>query len=609
MPRRGRREERPVPRQAVPQLLPLISELYIVTKDAEVQRLGDVLKPDQLDFIARCQRQLDTRGQIRMIVLKARQIGISTVIEAIGFVLAMLRGRFKALVVSHENDSAEHLLGMTRTYWDQYLFKGFYTERYVSRTRLSWTNGSDMHIATAKNLGAGVSRTLQFLHASEVALWIDPRTLMTGLSKAVPPFGLTCVFLESTARGVGNYFHKRCNAAMKGESDYEFVFYPWYNDPDYTLDRLPEALRDKYSLLGELDPEERYLRKMGISDERLLWRRYYIANECDGDVNTFHQEMPTTPHEAFIATGRNIFSWPKLRAHYVPVPNNGVRGKLLRLRGRVQFREDPQGWLTIFKHPSDDKDWGVYLVGGDPTHAPGGDNAAMQVLNRRTLEQVAVYRRQIDPITFGKDMQMVGTYYNMALLAPEAEGPGYATIGCIVADHYPHVYLRQKIEKMQGIPVTDLAGWTTNVKTKELAIAHLVKLFSKPPVAIGTELYGLVIHDPATLIELRDYVTLEKGLGYGNADGTEYDDGVMALAIGAAVHAIEPQPAAFEFAGPPEPRLGPIMDPVTGGSIDPMPHDRPPDPAEYDEDGGGDDPPTPWEGIEHWQVNQDEEDF
>lgn len=600
--RRRKSEEAPDPRPRVPQLLPLISELYIVTKESEVARLGDVLKPQQLDFIARCQHQLDTRGQIRMVVLKARQIGVSTIIEAIAFVLAMMRDRSKALVVSHENDSSEHILGMTRTYWDTFVFKEFYTHKHVSRTRLAWTNSSDIHIATAKNIGAGRSRTLQFLHASEVAFWPDPDTLMTGLSKSVPSFGLNCIFLESTANGVGNYFHRRCNAAMKGETDYEFVFYPWYEDPDYTIERLAPELREKYSLLGELDAEEKYLRKQfGISDERLLWRRYYIANECDGDVDKFHQEMPTTPHEAFIATGRNVFSWPKLRAHY----DNEVysqRGKVMRLRGKVRFVEDPQGPLTIFQKPSDDTDWGVYLVGGDPTHAPGGDNAAMQVINRRTLEQVAVYRRQIDPITFGKDMQLLGTYYNMATLAPEATGPGYATIGCIVGDNYPHVYLRQKIEKMQGIPITDLAGWTTNVETKELAIAHLVKLFSEPLAHFGNETYGLVIHDPATLIELRDYVTLEKGLGYGNADGSEYDDGVMALAIAAAVHAIEPKPPAYEFDPMPEPRLGPITETFTTGTADPMPHDRPVEPHDDDID----EPDPPWAGIEHWQVKEDD---
>src|SRR5262245_33826390 len=104
--RRSAVADRPVPRPAAPRLLPLISELFIIAKDLRIERLGDVLKPAQYDFITRCQRQLDERGQIRMIVLKARQLGMSTIIEAIVFVLSMLTDNFKSLIVSHEDRSA-----------------------------------------------------------------------------------------------------------------------------------------------------------------------------------------------------------------------------------------------------------------------------------------------------------------------------------------------------------------------------------------------------------------------------------------------------------------------------------------------------------------------
>lgn len=527
-----------------PRLLPLVLELRILTKDLRLVRLGDVINYAQLDFVRRCERQLVERGQIRICVLKARQIGISTIIEAIAFVLSMMYDNFNSKIVSHEDKSAAAILGMTKRYWESYVFRDFHVPKYNGRTHLSWANGADIDIATAKNVGAGRSQTIQLLHASEVAFWPDPKTLMTGLDQSIPTYGLNCKFVESTANGVGNYFHTVCNEAMRGESEYEFVFYPWFDHPEYTSAFIPESERDKYEL-ADLDDEEVRLRdRFGVDAARLLWRRWAIKNRCQNDIHKFHQEYPSTPHEAFVSTGRNVFPLGKMLDHYEPLV--GERGRLIDANNRVRFVKDPNGPLTVFAQPSDDKEWGVYLAGGDPTHTTAGDNACVQVINRRTLEQVAVYRRKIDPINFGKDMQRIGRYYGDALLAPERTGPGYATIGCIVSDNYPFVYATQNVAKLQGFHTGDSYGWVTNMQTKHLAVSHLLKALLDPLVSVGNQVYGLVIHDEATFIEMRDYTTTEDGQGYTNSDGSEYDDGVMAMAIAIAVHEFEPPPPAYE---------------------------------------------------------------
>lgn len=573
-------DDEPVPiTKPVPaRLLPLISELKILTKDKQVARLGDVMNYAQLDFVRRCEEQLATRGQIRIVVLKARQIGISTIIEAINFVLAMLYDDFKAKIVSHEKDSATGILEMTKRYWDTYAWKKHYTEKYNGLTHLSWTNKSDINVSTAANAKTGRSLTIHSLHASEVGFWPDPETLMTGLDQSIPTFGLNCIFLESTANGVGNYFHKKCTTAMKGESEYEFVFYPWHEHPEYTAAYVPEDSRQHYNVLGPLTEEEIKLREQfGLSDARLIWRRWAIQNKCQGDINKFHQEYPSTPHEAFISTGLNVFPLEDLIDHYVP--RKGKRGVLVRQGNKVVFQENRLGWFTMFAEPSVDRDWGIYLCGADPTHTTAGDYACIQVINRRTLEQVGVYRRKIDPINFGKDLQLVGTYYNTALVAPEKTGPGYATVGCIVADNYYNVFTMTNVAKMPGKPVgEDLAGWMTSEVTKHLAISHLKKLVLDPVIEIGGQKYGLVIHDEVTLLEMRDYVTTKSG-GYENSDGSDYDDGVMAFAIAVTAHAIEPPPPAYtEALDMRVPRKGPVKPGITAGHAlvrDNAPRDTP----------------------------------
>ena len=571
-------------------LIPLVEELFILTKERGIVRLGDVMNHAQRDFLARCENQLNDTGRIRACVLKARQIGLSTIIEAIIFTMSMMWDNLNSLVVAHEKDASEALLGMTRRYWESYLWRKMHDEKYAGRTQLSWSDtGSNVQVATAKNVQAGRSRTIHCLHASEVAFYDDPETLMTGLRQSIPTNGLSAVFYESTANGVGNFFHRQCVSAMKGQSEYEFFFYPWHEHPEYTSQSMPSREQGKYARLGDLDEEELALRKLGIPDERLIWRRYAIENLCQRDVDKFHQEYPTTPHEAFVSTGRNVFPLNDLLTHYAP--KRGIRGYLRRSGGQVQFVESKTGWLTVYSKPSRDMSWGVYLVGGDATHTVAGDNAVGQVINRRTKEQVAVYTRKVDPVQFGKDLQLLGTWYHMALIAPEREGPGYATVGCIAADNYPNLYQGTNVVSARG-HVTDALGWSTNSVTKHLAVQHLRRLVTEPIIAMGGAQYGLVIHHEQTLAEMRDFVTDQKGTGYENSGESAHDDHVMALAIAVAVDAIEPSPPPYESTDPSSSVQRPIARVLErdGRTLAEHPHT-----VALDPDTGGVGPIVPWE--------------
>ncbi len=528
-------------------LVPLVSECYILTKERGVVRLGDVMNHAQRNFLQRCQTQLRTNGRIRACVLKARQIGLSTIIEAIIFCMSMLWDNLNSLIISHEKDSAEALLGMTRRYWETYPWKDMHVEKYSGKQQLSWSDtGSNVQVATAKNVNAGRSRTIHCMHASEVAFYDDPETLMTGLRQTIPTRGLSAVFYESTANGVGNFFHRTCVAAMKNTSEYEFFFYPWHEHPEYTAEFIPDIERAKFMNLTDLDEEELTLRAMGINDDRLIWRRYAIENLCQGDVEKFHQEYPTTPHEAFVSTGRNVFSLPDLLGHYAP--KRGIRGRLIRRNNQVSFVEDRKGWLTVYVKPSRDLSWGQYLIGADATHTVTGDNAVGQVINRRTKEQVAVYMRKVDPIQFGKDLQLLGTWYHTALIAPEREGPGYATVGCIAGDNYANLYQGQNIISAKG-HTSDALGWSTNSVTKHHAIQTLRRLVNEPIIEMAGAYYGLTIHDEDTLAEMRDFVTDNTGKGYENSGQSLHDDHVMALAIACVVDAMEPPPPPYESTG------------------------------------------------------------
>lgn len=504
-----------------------IRQLYIVRKNLKVEKLDTCINWAQIELLQAVELAMRERRPVRIIVLKARQLGISTIIEALMFTMAMMLPRMRGLVVSHEADSSEHLLGILQTYWDQYWAKPLYTEKYRGMKHLAWKEtDSRINVATAKNTKAGRSRTIQFLHASEMAFYDDPKTLMTGLNQAVPDLPFTFEFLESTANGIGNYFHQVWDGTEDDQGKFIPLFFPWWKHPEYIH---PFAK----PILG-LDDEEqtlvRFLRGRGMDvgevNGRLAWRRWAIKDQVANDVNMFHQEYPSDPEEAFVATGRNIFSLPLLKKVFVE--EVGVRGRLTQEGQQVRFQRDPAGPLTIFRTPSSDIDLGAYMIGGDPTRTTVGDYAVAQVLNRRTWEQVAVWRGRCDPNTFGEQMALLGTYYNKGMVVPEVEGPGMATIAVLLHLEYPLIYKRQLADKTPGVAEMRW-GWSSTNRTKPQMIGNLLK------VVVDKD---ILIHDRQTFNEMKNYVDLGNG-EYGNSAAEEYDDTVTSLAITLTVTMIE----------------------------------------------------------------------
>lgn len=499
-------------------ITPLISQLTIATKGLGTCKLTP--NPVQLQYVQAINEQLSGSGRVRIIVLKARQMGISTITEALLFNLAFIYERYRGLIVAHEIPASQNLLKMTQLYWDTYPYKFLYTPKYNSKNDLEWAEtGSSIKVATAGNKGLGRSATIHFLHASEVAFWPDASDVFLGVRQTIPNVPGTGIVIESTAKGIGNFFHSTWVAATEGEVEYLPLFFPWHQYPEYQA----SAIGLPYHNLGHLDAEEITLRGMGISDDRLAWRRWAIKNLAENDILKFRQEYPASPEEAFISTGTNVFPYHQLKACYKP--EEGYPGYLTRNGNSSTFVPDPDGPLRVFKAPATNE-WGQYFVSGDPTRTTRGDFAVAQVINRRTLEQVAEWRGRIDPGTFAEELFKLGIYYNEAELSTEKEGPGYATIGKLLGMEYPKVWQHAKADKTPGIVTTDLYGWSTTAQTKQLMIGYLLKVVMD---------HNLVIHSRTLFTEMQNYVTYENG-GYGPASEEGFDDCVMSMAQGITCH-------------------------------------------------------------------------
>lgn len=514
-------------------LQPILNRLKIQDRDTGLIVPWEINWAQQ-EYIDEFHRQWNANKPVRIIILKARQLGISTATQGIGFSLCFVQPDTHELTIAHEMDSSEHILSMTHRYWDTFDFRDVYSAKYASKKHIEWLETrSSIKVVTAGNTKAGRGRTIRFLHGSEVAFWDDPETLMGGIAQTVPAAPNTAVILESTANGVGNYFYEMWNAAVDGDSDYIPLFFPWWRHPEYTghhigLDPVTGPYNEEEEALRHIIPADEY-------EDRIAWRRWGIRNLTNNDLHLFHQEYPATPEEAFVATGLNVFPVQHLNACFQR--EQGRKGRLVRdatSRNGIRFQDDVTGPLTIYRWPSSDTDWGQYMIGGDPTGTIRGDFGCMQVVNRRNREQVATYRGRLDPATMAEEMAKLGSYYNTAELAPEVTGPGQVTIGRLIEMEYQPIFRSPWADKLPGI-LSNSYGWNTTFKTKEWAIGNLLKL-----IVDG----DIVIHDPATFAELRDYVTLQGG-GYGPASERGHDDTVMALAIAQIAAAVSTPMAPF----------------------------------------------------------------
>jgi len=512
----------------------LVGMVNIRTKEMSVEPLdldGEFAWA-QREVVLEAIRQYNAGKPVRIIVLKARQLGLSTIATAIFFNWILIFKGASALEIAHDTETSQSLFEKIQDAWEWWPFKDLLHLRHSSARRLTIDEtGSSVRIATARNVKTGRGRTINALHASEMSFWDDPETLMTGLSKTVPRKRGSIIIIECTANGVGNLYWEMWTAAVAGLSDYEPLFFPWWKHPEYTTPADQVTLRQV-----ELDKYERWLfEELHVDLARLQWRRWAIVNECHGDVNEFRQEYPATPDEAFLQTGRNLFPLEALQQKTYQ-PKNGVRGYLIsRGYGEFEFVRDPMGQLTIFRWPSRDANYGDYMVAGDPTRTEHGDPACIQVLNRRTFEQVAVWHGQVHPVPFADRIMELGYYYRTALISCEIEGPGYATIGAIMAKGYPRVWRHRRADVVPG-RVAFTFGWSTNTQRKNQMVFTTQRL-----IIDGS----LTIHDQETYEQLRDFAVINDNGAMGHQKKDGHDDAVMAICQACVCSINEIQPEAY----------------------------------------------------------------
>ena len=500
--------------------------LKIIDKESNI--IAFLLNEPQKRLYEAIKEQWKHGKPVRIIILKARQMGFSTLTAAIIFWMAATAFNVRCLIVAHTDKASANLFQMYKRFYDHLpgrikpLLKASNGQElsFDRPTRYKGTSrglGSSIRCVTAGGEGIGRSYTLKALHLSELAFWPgDKSQTLLGLLQAVPEVPGTLIIIESTANGFDE-FKKRWDSAMEaqreGRDGFIPIFFAWHEMKEYRR-RVPKGF-------VRTQEEEELAQLYSLDDQQLEWRRWAIENLCGGDVNQFRQEYPASPDEAFIATGACVFDKDALirRREQVrkDVWEKGSFRPRYNLAGKIESYEwiqDKQGPIRIKKHPEK----GVpYVLGGD-TAGTGTDYFTGQVLDNRTGAQVAVLHHQYDERSYAEQMYCLGMYYNKALIGVETN---YSTYPEMKLEElgYPNLYVRERLDDNTG-NVMNAFGFETTVASRPVIIDGLKDMFRYHPENIT---------DFETLGEMLTFI-------YGKnwkpeAEQGEHDDLVMALAI------------------------------------------------------------------------------
>ena len=431
---------------------------------------------------------------IRIIVLKARQWGCSTLIQNyMAWIQMCLLPNWSSLICCHNKDSAVNIRRMytelVRDYpadmWDggddgetKLLFKPV---EGSSNVREIAGRGCRVAVTSSEAQDAIRGYDIAMAHLSETAFWRDtpsqsPNDLIRSVCGSVALIPYSLVAMESTANGMGNYFYEEWQRAKNGESDKRPVFVAWFEVETNTLPlSVPPA-----DFVASLSDRELNLWRLGCTLEQINW--YREKARADKDIQKLYAEYPSTDTEAFGATNAGVFDQADidrlLKDCREPERRCAVVGDALYDR--------PGGELEIWEEPRPGAEYVVAVdVGGRTASA---DWSVIAVVRRCDAfsdrhEVVAQWRGHVDHDILVDIARVVAVRYNEALLVIESNslesesGNGGGSNGYVLqrlADSYHNLYRRSRSD--DGSPVTSWRiGFHTNRATKAALINGLVR--------------------------------------------------------------------------------------------------------------------------------------
>lgn len=281
--------------------LPYFAENALKIRDKAGSLKPFILNRAQQYLHACLEQQKSKTKKVRAVIVKGRQLGASTYISARFYHLTSLNSGLSAFILAHIADSTAHLFKMVGRFYDnapEVLKPGV---KIANRRNLEFEGlHSEYSVGTAGSEDIGRSMTFQLFHGSEAAFWPNTDEIMTGVLQGVADVPGSEVIFESTAKGLGNLFHKMAMNGLNPESEFMTVFLPWFWDDIYTKDPPPGFSPD--------DDEICLMEMYKLTPGQIYWRRRKIQDVFGGELWKFQREYPCSLQEAFITSGETLIS-------------------------------------------------------------------------------------------------------------------------------------------------------------------------------------------------------------------------------------------------------------------------------------------------------------
>ncbi len=431
------------------------------------------------------QRLFEERRGQQNIVLKARQMGITTWIAARFFLKTITIPGTLTVLCAHTREASEGLFAIVHRLWQNLpddLRKGPLKLARASSNRMVFRAlDSEFRVISAGEENAGRSLTIQNLHLSEIGRWPgDAQATLAGLRAALAPGGE--MTLESTPCGAcGAFYEEWTHAAETGLVQH---FFPWWLEPAYTAGAPSDLTTIELDLMARhnLTPRQ-------IGFRRELERSFRGLRA---------QEYAEDPESCFRASGDGCF------------PPEPIERRLAQLSEPFLTRRSGalQVWLPVVRGRG-------YLLGVDTAGGgPEGDYAAIQVIERSSGLQCAELRERLTPLELARVATQLAREYNNAMICVERNNHGAAVLAYLDAtERYERVYARN-----------GEAGWLTTAGNKPAMISRIGALLEEDAKLFSSRRF---------LAECRTFVSFENG-GSGAAPGA-HDDCLMAMAVAHAV--------------------------------------------------------------------------
>jgi len=538
------------------------------------KKTGDMipfkLNLPQRKLVKSFEKQRVSGKPIRVVVCKARQWGGSTCTQ-IYFSWIQIRRKtgWNSVIIADVENQARNITGMFTKLAKSYPIElNDNKELLISpferspKTREIKGRNNLIDISSTESPESTRGFDYALCHLSEVGSWRGtllktPEDMVQNIRGGVKKGAYSMIVMESTAKGVGNFFHREWLAAKNGDSGYEAFFMPWHSFADY-LEYLDDNELEAIIKTFTDDDWKRW--EQGATIQGIVWYRNYMRLE-NMDKWRMESEFPGDDIEAFQSTGTPVFHRKFVnmlrQGCFDPIAKGGLYAESMMgskaILKNIRFEESPQGRLWIWDYP--DKSINVknrYIVavdiGGTTDEA---DWSTINVLDRYwtidggKLTRVATWRGHIDQDLLAWISAQIAFWYNEALLIVESnslrkdekatEGDHFLTVLDKIAEVYGNVYTRTSPERVrEGVPA--IYGWHTNKQTKPLAISTMRALvrddrYEERDVRVCDEMDTFQVMDNGTM---------------GAVSGS-HDDLIVPTSIGAHVSETEmPPPVEYK---------------------------------------------------------------